>query len=288
MLNRTASGEALPVTTGGDGLAPDIMLETWALGSEGTPAYLSYTTPGDGSRQIVWENKISDSSRSGQYALAADQDHIYFAEQTALRAFAKDDGTTVWETVLSDKVNANCQTCLRIVKDRLIVLTEDNTLEAFDTNNGRSAWQIRLESQYFSYPSEGKVAFAVVGDMVGVLDDVDVDGSPGEALKFYDADTGEPRHQILPVCPDVDQFFDDDYLSFNSQAFLDETTGELVVLFGTTFVGQMCLQKWDATSGEMLWETRLPKGILSYSSTQGGLYTESSFTSFSAYTPEFC
>ncbi len=285
-LNRTASGEALPVTAGGDGLAPDIMLETWALGSEGTPVYLSYTTPGDGSRQIVWENQIGDTSLSGQYNMAADQDHIYFTEQTALRAYAKDDGATVWETVLSDKVNANCQTCLRTVKDRLIVLTEDNTLEGFDTNNGRSAWQIRLENKNFAYPSEGKIAFAVVGDMVAVLDDADVDGTLRKALKFYDADSGEPRHQITPTCPDIQQFFPDDYLSHNSQSFLDETTGELVVLFGTTFVRQMCLQKWDALSGEMLWETRLPEGILPHSSTPGGLYTESSFMPYSAITAE--
>lgn len=285
-VNRTVSGEALAVTSGGDGVSPDLMLEIWALGSEGTPVYLSYTTPSDGSRQIVWENRIGDTSLSGQYNMSADQDHIYFTEQTALRAFSKEDGTTVWETVLSDKVNANCQTCLRTVKDRIIVLSEDNVLEGFDTNNGRSAWQVRLENENFSYPSEGKVAFALVGDMVSVLDDVAVEGSRGKALIFYDADTGEPRHQILPTCPDVDQFFPDDHLSHNSQAFLDESTGELVVLFGTTFVGQMCLQKWDAFSGEMLWETRLPEGILPHSSTPGGLYTESSFAPYSAYTPE--
>ena len=280
-LNRTASGEALPVSTG-DGVAPDIMLETWALGSEGTPVYLSYTTPGDGGRQIVWENRIGDTSLSGLYNMAADQDHIYFTEQTALRAFAKDDGATLWETVLSDKVNPNCQTCLRTVKDRLIVLTEDNTLEGFDTNNGRSAWQIRLENKNFAYPSEGKIAFGLVGDMVVVLDDVQIDGSPGKALKFYAADSGEPRHQITPTCPDIQQFFPDDHLNHNSQSFLNETTGELVVLFGTTFVRQMCMQKWDALSGDMLWETRLPDGILPHSSTPGGLYTESSFMPYSA------
>ena len=42
-VNRTVSGEALPVTSGGDGISPDMMLETWSLGGAETPVFLKKT-----------------------------------------------------------------------------------------------------------------------------------------------------------------------------------------------------------------------------------------------------
>jgi hypothetical protein len=92
--------------------------------------------------------------------------------------------------------------------------------------------------------------------------------------------------QNIPLCPDIDNFFDDDSLGHNSQIFLNESSGELVVLFGTTFVGQMCLQKWDTATGEQLLAARLPENFALNSRVPGGITIDSSASPFAQFTPE--
>ncbi|MCP4357558.1 MAG: PQQ-binding-like beta-propeller repeat protein, partial [Chloroflexi bacterium] len=245
-----------------------------------------YTADQDGARQIVWEHQIGETGSSNQYNVGFDKQQVYLSQGTSLQAFDRDDGSPLWETVLSDEVNFQCVSCIRPVKDRVIVLTADNILEAFDTHSGRSAWQVTLEDKTFSYPDAGQVAFAVVGDKVMLLDDVEIDGRAEAGLFFYDIESGERVQEIIPRCPDIDQFFDDDSISDDGQLFINEQTGDLITLFGTAFVSQMCLQKWNAHNGELIWETRLPEDIGAHSNVDEGLFTETSFSPFAVYTSD--
>lgn len=270
LSNRAVFDEPILLNKGGDGVPPDLLLEIWTYGGEEIPVEIANTAFNDGRRQILWETRVG-SSGNNTYHAGFDDQKIYLALGSALQAHDRDSGEVLWETVMSDEINSSCPVCLRPLKDKVIILTTDNTLEAFDTNTGRSVWQVRLQDQSFSYPDTGQVAFALVGDKVVILDDVEVDGRSDTALILYDIDTGEAVQHIQPRCPDIENFFDDDTIDHDSQLFLDEETGELVVLFGTAFVGQLCLQKWDATSGELLLESRLPEGFEHAISVSGGL-----------------
>lgn len=272
LSNQAVFEEPILLNKGGDGVPPDLLLEIWTYGGEEIPVAVANTTFSDGRRQILWQTKVGNSGNN-DYHTGFDDQKIYIALNTSLQAHDRDSGEVLWETVMSDEINSSCTVCLRTVKDKVIILTTDNTLEAFDTNTGRSVWQVRLQDQYFSYPDAGQAAFALVGDKVAILDEVEVGSRSETALNFYDIDTGEAVQQIQPRCPDVDNFFDDDTIDHDTQLYLDEETGEMIVLFGTAFVGQMCLQKWDAASGELMLEARLPEGFEHATSVPGGLIT---------------
>lgn len=284
--NKAVYNEPILLAQPGDGIPPDLLLETWTYGGEEIPVSLAQTTFMDGGRQIMWEADLGVSGDHA-YTVGIDSQQVYISQGSTLRAIDRDSGEVVWETVLSDEVRNTCRECIRAAKDRVVVLTADNVLEAFDTRTGRSAWQVRLENEYFAYPDAGQLAFALVDDMVAILDGVEVDGVRETAVFFYDLDTGEEVRQILPLCPDLNNFFDDDSLGHNGQLFLNETSGEMVALFGVpAFVQQMCLQKWDATSGELLLEARAPAHFLHSSSVKGGIMGESSTYPFATYSPD--
>ena len=284
--NKTVYNEPILLAEPGDGIPPELLLETWTYGGDEIPVSLVQTSFVEGSRQPVWE---ADLGVSGDHAynVGFDDHQVYISQSSALKAYDRDSGEVVWETVLSDEVRNTCRVCIRAAKDRVVVLTADNVLEAFDTRTGRSAWQVRLENEYFSYPDTGQLAFALVKGMVAILDSVEIEGVRETAVFFYDLETGEEVRQILPLCPDLNNFFDDDSLGHNGQLFLNETSGEMVVLFGVpAYVQQMCLQKWDTTSGELLLDARAPAQFLHSSSVQGGMMGEASTYPFVAYTPD--
>jgi outer membrane protein assembly factor BamB len=286
-LNNVAVyNEPILLAQPGDGLPPDLLLETWAYGGEEIPVSLAQTAFVDGGRQIVWEAGLGVLGDHA-YSVGFDDQQVYISQSSALRAIDRDTGEVVWETVLSDEVRNSCRVCIRPARDRVVVLTADNVLEAFDTRTGRSAWQVRLENEYFAYPQTGQLAFSLVDGMVAILDGVESDGARETAVFFYDLETGAEVRQLLPLCSDLNNFFDDDSLGHNGQLYLNDTTGEMVVLFGVpAYVQQMCLQKWDVTTGELLLEARAPAVFLHNSTVRGGMMNESSTYPFAVYMPD--
>jgi LSD1 subclass zinc finger protein len=285
--NKAIYNEPILLADHGDGIRPDLLLETWTYGGDEIPVNLADTTYADDRRQFLWEVDLGNSGEH-QYNIGFDDQRVYISKGSALQAYDRDSGEALWETVLSDEVRNTCRVCIRGMKDRVIVLTADNTLEAFDTNTGRSAWQVRLTNEYFAYPDAGQLAFTLVGDMVGILDEVALEEGPTEtAVFFYDVDTGEEVRQLTPHCADLDNFFDDDTIDYDTQLFIDETSGEMVVLFGTpAYVQQMCLQKWNANSGELLLDARVPGHLTHSSNVDGGMISTSGRFPFAAISPD--
>ncbi|MBE2222495.1 MAG: PQQ-binding-like beta-propeller repeat protein [Anaerolineae bacterium] len=284
--NRAVYNEPILLTPSGDGIPPDLLLETWAYGGVDIPVSLAQTSVVDGSRQIAWEADLGIVGEHN-YHVGFDDQQVYISQGSALRAVDRDTGEVVWETVLSDEVRNNCDVCIRAAKDHVVVLTTDNALEAFDTRTGRSAWQVRLENEYFSYPGAGQLAFALVDGMVAIMDGVEVDGVQETAVFFYDLETGAEVRHILPLCSDLNNFFDDDSLGHNGQLYLNETSGEMVALFGVpAYVQQMCLQKWDTTTGELLLEARASENLDHSSTMTGGMMGETSRYPFASISPE--
>jgi len=284
--NKAVYNEPILLADHGDGIPPDLLLETWTYGGEEIPVSLASTAFADDSRQIVWEVELGPVGEH-QYNVGFDAQQIYVAQGAALQAYDRDSGDILWETVLSDEVRNTCRVCIRAAKDRVIVLTADNVLEAFDTNTGRSAWQIRLEREYFSYPDAGQLAFTLVDGMVGILDNVEIDGVQKTAVLFYDINTGQEVRQVVALCPDLNNFFDDDAINHDTQIFINEDSGEMVLYFGVpAYIQQICLQKWDTTTGELLLDTRLPENLDYSSGPPGGMMAYSSRNPFATITTD--
>ncbi len=285
LSNQAVYDEPILLTAGGDGLSPDLLLEVWTYDGADIPVSLARTAMEDGQRQTMWQTQVGTSGEN-QYNVGFSDRQVYVAMGSTLQAHDGATGEVLWQTVLSDAVQANCRVCIRAVKDRVIVLTSDNTLEAFDANTGRSVWQVRLNDESIIYPDTGQLAFALVDDMVGILDEVEVDGSRQTVLFLYDAASGQEVRRITPLCPDLNAFFDDGGIDHNSQVFLNEQTGEMTALFGQpAYVQQMCLQKWNVNSGELLLDTRLPENFDMPFGSSGGLMNETLAYPFAQFTP---
>lgn len=271
--NKAVFGDPIPLTQGGDGVGADLLLETWTYGGQEIPVRIANSTMEDGRRTLVWEADIGNSGDS-QYNVSFDAKNVYVAKGSSLQAFNRNSGDLNWETVLSDEVRTTCTHCIRSLKERVVVLTADNFLEAFDTNTGRSVWQVRLASEYFAYPDTGQIPFGLTNEMVIIQDAAEVNGRNESGFYLFDINTGEAVRQLVPTCPDMENFFDDDTISDDAQIFINENSGELVALYGTSFVRQMCLQKWDLTTGEPLLDARLPEGFEQSNSVPDGMSAE--------------
>ncbi|MCA9980319.1 MAG: ribosomal protein L7/L12, partial [Anaerolineales bacterium] len=221
---------------------PDLLLQTWAYGGSEIPISLSYTAVVSDQRQTSWEIPLGVS---GEYAyeLGTGDQTLYIAQGTALHAYDKKDGDSLWETVLSDSVQNGCETCIQATREQVIVMTSDNKLEAFDAQNGRSLWQWPLVSETFVRPDAGYQAFVMAGTQVIFIDNLPDGRASDKGLFVLDVASGTQLQLLAPSCPDPQQFFDDDYLGFDSQVIIDPAQNTAVFLFGSAIIDQLCLQK---------------------------------------------
>lgn len=266
---------------------PDLFLQTWVYGGQDIPINLSYTsiTEDSSRRTILWEVPLGNSGDQS-HTFGVGSQAVYVAQGSALRAYALANGDPLWETVLSDQVQQWCDSCIQATREQVVVLTADNRLEAFDVQNGRSLWQWSLANTNFIRPDAGYVALALLGDWVVFIDALPEQGGGNRGLYLLDVVTGELVRRVEPACADPDRFFDDAYLGHDSQVLLDPTANTAVFLFGSSLFDTACLQKWDLTSGEPIWASRLPEGLDLSSSQDAGLYIGGEMTSFMAHTPE--
>lgn len=282
-INRTIQNNPLVVTSGGDGLGADLIIENWQYNNNANDIYLSYTEEKEGNRLVRWETKVGDSSNNLSFNVGFDNQQVYHTSGSTLYALNRVSGEQAWQTNLSDIVDQRCYGCLRSDQGVVVALTADNTLFGVNSKTGQTLWQARLENDSPVYMEEGFVALAILKDKVAVLDESANAGAFGFALKLFDLNSGELTQEMVPMCPDVDNFFDPAPFGYYDQVFIDETQDRLFFLWGTSINGAECLEEWSPETGQPIWQTRLP-GEASISSSIGrGIVTEWNFSPYFAF-----
>jgi outer membrane protein assembly factor BamB len=203
---------------------------TYALG------YVETISP-----SVRWQG--APPTNNGFYSLhvLADDELIYMLDKTRLTALRRSDGSTAWQASLVDEIGPSCEGCARLLPGRVIVLTKDGTVQAFDTGSGRAVWSARLEATPDRLFSAGGFVVAV-----------DARDSAG-MFKVFDPATGALLHTIEPSAPNEPFPDDAQEMQLYSPAVADEAGGALYTVLGifppTTF------QKWDAATGQLIWQT---------------------------------
>lgn len=263
---RQAYGPVIPVTEGGDGIAPDLVILNRSLSESplkptpdpsagpvnAEPFFLSYKDGTTG--EIRWDvsvaDIVNDSNSSGVRLLTAEP-FIYLAVDDHLQGYNLADGTVAWATRLSDKIHPSCRNCLQMHNDAFIVLSQDNVLQAVNRKTGTPAWSVRLYSGNSSLAQRG---FWMVDDQIAFLDEVA--SSNGTLMAFYlFTAEGQPVHQMQPNCADPDGFFPDMGLNLLSHTFVDVTADQ--VYFFLDGINGLCAQRWDLTTGQPVWQKNL-------------------------------
>ena len=194
-----------------------------------------------------WQSEpLGDKASYVYNQFAANNSFVYFTFETKLLAFNRTDGVTVWQTTLPDEVTNICEDCLQVTGQRVIALTADGTLQAFDAQTGQPSWSVRLSEQ----PRQ----LLILGGNPAVKDTRDEHVS----LFVYNALDGSLLHTIQPQCvntilPDRPQ---EPYVYDPMWPMPDSHS----VIFGFGTYDPYCFQMWDGSSGTMTWASLVGEG----------------------------
>ncbi|MCB9135037.1 MAG: PQQ-binding-like beta-propeller repeat protein [Anaerolineales bacterium] len=198
----------------------------------------------DASSPQRWQSEPLPDEASYIYnPIVANNSFVYFSFKTKLYAFSRADGTTAWQTTLPDEVTNICEDCLQVTGQRVIALTADGTLQAFDAQTGQPVWNVKLNEQ----PRQ----MLMLGGNPAVKDNRDDHIS----LFVYNALDGTLLHTVQTQC--VNKVFEDDPQEpYIYDPMWPSPDGKSVML-GFGLYEPYCLQMWDGTTGTMTWEAQM-------------------------------
>jgi LSD1 subclass zinc finger protein len=221
-----------------DSQPPDFIAMGYDIIAENNP--IARLSPANHS--IVWRGPVFEEI-SDVRAIAAGGGSFFAAEGAHLHAYNDADGSALWQADLTDQVGY-CAECLSVRDDRVIVLTQDYILQAFDTATGETAWQRRLAG----YTS----GFSLLSDSLLVIDKEEEDYS----LFVLNLSDGSVRRRITPECMGANSSYAEQ-LDSNSTVVLEPDpsgspdAGSLYLIYGWS---PGCIERRDISTGEMKWQ----------------------------------
>lgn len=172
--------------------------------------------------------------------MASDNERIYVAVEAELLAFHITDGSLAWETALPDKLDTGDDN-LVIQNGRVIVMTMDRSIHAYEATTGKEVWSRPLVSY-----ARG---LWVMGKWLIILDYVS--GGYDTNIFLLDPADGSEAHIIFPVCRSENAW--EENLSNNSGILYDEAANALYLFYGSSFG---CIQRYDLANAQLTWETQ--------------------------------
>lgn len=215
-----------------------------------------------GETQERWASESLDISYGSPVFLGSNT--LYAVSETDLVAINLADGTTVWRAALVDAVHSHtCQDCLQVIAGNVIALTQDGTLQAFDAASGRPLWSTQLNQQ----PRQ----LLAVNGYAAVFDQENQDAEVDVVL--YDPADGTEAQRLSPRCPNEPFPGRPQGPNIFAPAYPADGGKTLYIVAG--FFEPGCLQRWDATTGTMVWQATFPIDLLR--SDEDDLMTETTY-----------
>jgi outer membrane protein assembly factor BamB len=143
------------------------------------------------SRELRWEQPLPDE-RWSEIQIAADGQTVAVAAGQRLLGLDRADGRQLWAADLSDTLLPECEGCLRVLDRRVVVLTQDGVLSAFEPRGGGVAWSVRLNG------TPGQLLLLDGALVLADLADLD---SEAALIQVRDPAGGEVLRTIEPACP---------------------------------------------------------------------------------------
>ncbi len=199
----------------------------------------------DSEQPLRWKAEVEEGASFAFNRFLAVDARLVFNYGSTLVAFNRESGARIWEARLSDEIQHNiCQDCLSRFGEAILALTRDGVLAAYDRGSGEQLWSARL--------NETPRQIVNFGGQPAVLDQEG--GDP--YLQVYDLQSGQPREQIRPACPN-DPFPSDPQVPGIYDPVIVSTEGSSLY-FIAGFFEPGCVQRWDTAAGEMIWQATFP------------------------------
>jgi outer membrane protein assembly factor BamB len=279
---RQVYGPVIALTGDGDDQVADLLIENWQLDTlfsdtntrKVIPIFWSVTHAKNGQRTIRWETEVGRDESPPEVNTAFDGTLIYLSVNDRLQALRQADGVLLWEARLSDLVESRCKRCIRVVNGRVIVLSVDQVLQALDVTTGKVIWQVHLNDDSAPASWLGSVGFALAGQQVLVIDGTE-DASHVKELRIYNALDGTVVRRLSPTCSDAGASRSDRRLDRQSPVLVDERNNRVYTVIERPGFSP-CVQSWDISSGELVWEARLPEDSKLAQDVPSGLHIDPS------------
>ncbi len=197
-----------------------------------------------------------------------DENAVYVLQGTELYALGCADGKELWRANLSDQLTPGCESCFAKIGDQVVVLPQDGVLAAYNAATGTKSWGARLEE-----PT--RVLFTLDGKPA-VWDKADT----GAVVRIFDLATGQESQRIAPSGPN--QPFPNDPQTPNvfSPFLVGNDGNTFITMFG--IFEPFSIQRWDAQSGQMLWQATAPDDF-SNTDSSGAQLLSGGYLVISAY-----
>jgi outer membrane protein assembly factor BamB len=193
-------------------------------------------------RKLKWKSAPILSEEVRWHFPVPGGDMIYVPDGANLLAFKSATGELAWKQPLVSGVDSSCQDCVRLIGGKILALSKDGTLQAFDADSGAPSWKVRANtSPRALLLANGKPAL------------VDQDDQKHDALFIYDPASGEVERRIGASCPEGKPDpsdggrVEDVYLS---------PDGKLAYVMYYNYGSDYppCVQQVDLTSHKVVWE----------------------------------
>jgi outer membrane protein assembly factor BamB len=194
-------------------------------------------------RRVVWRGKTF-KDLSAIRAIAAGEDRFFTAEGDELHAYSAADGSPLWQAKLSDQLGY-CDGCLSVGGDRVIALTQDYVIQAFDAGTGDPAWRRRMDGY--------TAGFSIADGAVWVIDKAD----DAYGLLLLSLGDGTVQRQIVPECRREDGLWSNG-VNASSKFVLDPVPSvaspdrSIYLLYAWS---PSCVERWSESTGAMVWQT---------------------------------
>lgn len=187
--------------------------------------------------KLIWKSEALPKDKSVDL-LRNDEKNLYYVNDQHLVALNNQDGTQTWQVAMPDQLEYG-EDSLVIAGERIIAITKDRSMQAYDISTGKQVW-IRKLSGYDR-------RIRKIGNWIAILDYVD--NRNFYNLIFLDPSDGHETLILSPVCRAENSFEDD--LDTDSGIIYDESENSIYVVFGF-FDG--CVQRYNLSNGQLAWE----------------------------------
>ncbi len=213
--------------------SPELVAVTYASGGSYSLARLDIAN-----HKVVWTSLKQEDYLSVD-ALTAGDSLIYLVIKDRLIAVQAGNGQQVWEATLPDSLLGSCNSCLQVVNGQVVVLTNGDTLAAYNSLTGHQTWEK-------TFNSAGDALYPY-GSGVGLVYSLE----RGSALGIFAAASGDEIARIAPTCVPTDGFGDE--MDNYSEVLFDpsDPSSKVYVLFGFF---NACVQRWDLSTMSMDWQ----------------------------------
>ena len=187
--------------------------------------------------KILWTSAPLPKDKAVD-ALLSDNKNIFYVNENLLTALDDQDGSQLWQVEMPDNLEYG-EDSLVIMNDRILAITQDRTLQAYDTQTGEQVWSRSLNGY------DRKIR--KFGSWVVILDTMSEKNS--YSLIFLDPSDGHEAQLITPLCQVENSLAND--IDLDAGIIHDEIENSLYIIFGS-FDG--CVQRYNLQNGQLSWQ----------------------------------